>query len=112
MYFVDPCFIDIDSNIHYKATMFRPTHFRYLSILALSLLLSLPGLTLASHLHVSTPDEVSCEICGNMVPVVALTSTHLIAVTRDALAVDQLPAIDLPQSFLIHRYQRGPPLQS
>ena len=91
--------------------MFALVHRRYLSVLALSLLLSLPGVAMASHLHESTPDEINCELCGHIGPVAEPETTHLLSATPKATTVEACPDDELPSTFLIHRYQRGPPLQ-
>lgn len=90
--------------------MNRVSHTRYLAVLALSFLLSLPGLVLADHLHEATAEEISCDLCGHIGPATTGESSRCLSVAPEPQRVEEKPTFIPLETYLIHRHQRGPPL--
>jgi hypothetical protein len=90
--------------------MFGPSRTRFLSILALSFLLSLPGLVMAEHLHETATEEISCDYCGHSGPAAAGESGRCASSAPEPQKVEDKPAFISIESYLIHRHPRGPPL--
>jgi len=90
--------------------MLRPDHAKFLSIMALSFLLCLPGLVMAEHLHEPTHEETGCELCVHTGPAVAADSDRCIRTFKEPQKVEDKPTFFPLETFLLHRQQRGPPL--
>ena len=82
---------------------------RYLPVLALSFLLSLPGLVMADHLHASAGEEITCEVCCQSSSPATVDSVHYILTTPAPQHPEAPTAFLPPETFRCHRYQRGPP---
>ncbi len=81
-----------------------------ITTLLLSLLLSLPSLVLADHLHDDFNDEINCELCSFSSPAASSNEQPQKVVCSDQQQKSE-KATRLPfEVFRLNQYQRGPPL--
>ena len=83
---------------------------KLVSTMALSLLLCLPRLAMAEHLHEPTHEEVGCEICINTAAMAAAGFNGCIRTPKEPQKVEEKPTSFPLETFLLHKHQRGPPL--
>jgi len=83
---------------------------RSLPILVLSLLLSLPGLVFADHLHDTATEEVNCELCGHIGAAAPTESMHGAIAPVPPQRVTEPLLFALSKTPLFRKQPRGPPL--
>jgi hypothetical protein len=88
----------------------RMTRSHRLPIFFLSLLLSLPVLVFADHLHDTADEEISCELCGHIGAAAPTESTHGAIAPAPRQTVAEPASFALPKTPLFHKHPRGPPL--
>lgn len=89
-------------------------YLKSLIILAISVLLNMPGILMADHMHEASShdhhDEVQCEICsavGSDSTDRSLTCDNAVPKHQEIQKkVDFIPV----ETYLFHKHQRGPPL--
>ena len=80
-----------------------------LPIFFLSLILSLPVLVFADHLH-TAGEDVSCELCGHIGAAAPTESTDGVIAPAPQQAVTEPVLFALSKTLLLHKDPRGPPL--
>ena len=81
-----------------------------ITTLLLGLILVLPALVLADHLHENFVDEANCELCSFSAPAVTADAQPQKAGSSHHQPLSEEP-VRLPFAlFRINKHQRGPPL--
>ncbi len=81
-----------------------------ITTLLLGLILALPTLALAGHLHVDIDDEINCELCSFSSPAITADEPpqNRVCSNRQSVAEER---VRLPfEVFRLNKHQRGPPL--
>ena len=81
-----------------------------LRALLLSLILGLPSIALADHLHDTASDEASCEICAYSSPSVSGESRTQDCEPQESRAQQEKPRWLPFETYRLTERRRGPPL--
>ncbi|MGV0036062.1 MAG: hypothetical protein ACNYPE_14295 [Candidatus Azotimanducaceae bacterium WSBS_2022_MAG_OTU7] len=81
-----------------------------IATLLLSLMLGVPSLALADHLHEDSNEEINCELCSFSSQAAAADEQPQKTTCRDRQQKSGI-ATRLPfETYRLNQYQRGPPL--
>lgn len=78
--------------------------------LLLGLILALPSLALAGHLHEVIDDEINCELCSSFSPAVTTDERGQTTGCINHPQESDKPVRFPFEVFRLNEYQRGPPL--
>jgi hypothetical protein len=81
-----------------------------ITTLLLGLILALPSLALADHLHEDFVDETNCELCSFSSPAAAANELPQKVGCSNRQQESEKPARLPFEVFRLNKYQRGPPL--
>jgi hypothetical protein len=81
-----------------------------ITTLLLGLILALPLLALAGHLHEDVADEINCELCSSGSPTAAANELPQKMACSNRQQESEKPAYLPFEVFRLSKYQRGRPL--